>query len=192
MKTPTTPPEITSKITALCNSIAPSKPQYIPVHPTANCKINDCFHNVDMVVQQNGGASVLGWTIWQRANVLIEAEAHSVWKSPQGNLVDITPHSHNEEQILFLEDHSIHYYNKPIPSRRVPLSPSPLVQEFIALFDERDKIMAEATGKQYSIPVNMLSCMVELEQIFQTKVGRNELCPCGSGLKYKRCCGPFE
>ncbi|MCI0512325.1 SEC-C domain-containing protein [candidate division KSB1 bacterium] len=25
----------------------------------------------------------------------------------------------------------------------------------------------------------------------QTKPGRNDLCPCGSGLKYKRCCG-FE
>jgi uncharacterized protein YecA (UPF0149 family) len=22
-----------------------------------------------------------------------------------------------------------------------------------------------------------------------TKVGRNELCPCGSGKKYKKCCG---
>ncbi|HHQ4575443.1 SEC-C metal-binding domain-containing protein [Aeromonas hydrophila] len=21
------------------------------------------------------------------------------------------------------------------------------------------------------------------------KIGRNEKCPCGSGLKYKRCCG---
>jgi uncharacterized protein YecA (UPF0149 family) len=23
----------------------------------------------------------------------------------------------------------------------------------------------------------------------ETKPGRNELCPCGSGLKYKKCCG---
>ncbi|MYI88720.1 MAG: YecA family protein, partial [Gammaproteobacteria bacterium] len=23
----------------------------------------------------------------------------------------------------------------------------------------------------------------------ERKVGRNELCPCGSGKKYKRCCG---
>jgi uncharacterized protein len=23
----------------------------------------------------------------------------------------------------------------------------------------------------------------------RSKIGRNELCPCGSGLKYKRCCG---
>jgi preprotein translocase subunit SecA len=21
------------------------------------------------------------------------------------------------------------------------------------------------------------------------KIGRNDLCPCGSGLKYKKCCG---
>jgi preprotein translocase subunit SecA len=23
----------------------------------------------------------------------------------------------------------------------------------------------------------------------QPKIGRNDLCPCGSGLKYKKCCG---
>ncbi|EKT4479065.1 SEC-C domain-containing protein [Pseudomonas putida] len=27
---------------------------------------------------------------------------------------------------------------------------------------------------------------------FKQKVGRNEACPCGSGEKYKRCCGGFE
>ncbi|MEA3372827.1 MAG: YchJ family protein [Campylobacterota bacterium] len=25
--------------------------------------------------------------------------------------------------------------------------------------------------------------------LFETKIGRNEACPCGSGKKYKRCCG---
>ena len=25
-----------------------------------------------------------------------------------------------------------------------------------------------------------------------SKVGRNELCPCGSGKKYKKCCGKNE
>ena len=24
------------------------------------------------------------------------------------------------------------------------------------------------------------------------KTGRNDLCPCGSGRKYKKCCGPAE
>lgn len=26
----------------------------------------------------------------------------------------------------------------------------------------------------------------------EAKIGRNELCPCGSGLKYKKCCGKNE
>jgi SEC-C motif-containing protein len=26
-------------------------------------------------------------------------------------------------------------------------------------------------------------------KLFNTGIGRNELCPCGSGKKYKRCCG---
>ena len=30
---------------------------------------------------------------------------------------------------------------------------------------------------------------VYLSEANKTKVGRNELCPCGSGLKYKKCCG---
>ncbi|WP_413466092.1 SEC-C metal-binding domain-containing protein [Niallia circulans] len=25
--------------------------------------------------------------------------------------------------------------------------------------------------------------------VFETKVGRNDPCPCGSGEKYKKCCG---
>lgn len=27
------------------------------------------------------------------------------------------------------------------------------------------------------------------QQIRVSKIGRNDLCPCGSGLKYKKCCG---
>ncbi|HOP46863.1 MAG TPA: type I methionyl aminopeptidase [Desulfobacteraceae bacterium] len=31
-----------------------------------------------------------------------------------------------------------------------------------------------------------------LQKNLKTKVGRNDLCPCGSGLKYKKCCLPKE
>lgn len=24
------------------------------------------------------------------------------------------------------------------------------------------------------------------------KIGRNDSCPCGSGIKYKKCCGPYK
>jgi uncharacterized protein YecA (UPF0149 family) len=29
----------------------------------------------------------------------------------------------------------------------------------------------------------------EFAKIPKKKIGRNDLCPCGSGLKYKNCCG---
>jgi len=28
----------------------------------------------------------------------------------------------------------------------------------------------------------------EVNKFYQVKIGRNEPCPCGSGLKFKRCC----
>ena len=30
---------------------------------------------------------------------------------------------------------------------------------------------------------------VHVEQLHSDKVGRNDPCPCGSGKKYKKCCG---
>jgi preprotein translocase subunit SecA len=34
-----------------------------------------------------------------------------------------------------------------------------------------------------------LSSEEEIETKFEKKVARNEPCPCGSGKKYKQCCG---
>jgi len=31
--------------------------------------------------------------------------------------------------------------------------------------------------------------MVKPKPLTVTKIGRNDPCPCGSGLKYKKCCG---
>jgi uncharacterized protein YecA (UPF0149 family) len=35
----------------------------------------------------------------------------------------------------------------------------------------------------------MIKRSLPAERIF-TKPGRNDLCPCGSGVKYKKCCRP--
>lgn len=193
MKLETTPQMITTPIATLCRTISSSlHPQYIKVQPAPESSLNNCFSNVETFISKNGGSRVLGWAIWQRANLFIEAEAHAVWKSPQNELIDITPHSHNEQTILFLEDSSLQYHGNLIPNIRVPLTSSPLVAEFIELFDSRDHIAMDSPGDCYALPSEMYMRMVELEKLFLLKVGRNEPCPCGSGLKYKRCCGQFE
>ncbi len=49
--------------------------------------------------------------------------------------------------------------------------------------DEPDEpVVAEMLDDEYGPPD-----MPETPAAF--KVGRNERCPCGSGLKYKKCCG---
>ena len=34
--------------------------------------------------------------------------------------------------------------------------------------------------------------MKNMERDMMKKIGRNDLCPCGSGKKYKNCCGSVE
>ena len=79
----TTPRVITPEIRELCRSISEHEPVFVAVNVDPGSLINECFHNVDTYIEKHGGQRVLGWSIWQRANVLIEAEAHAIWKSLQ-------------------------------------------------------------------------------------------------------------
>lgn len=49
-------------------------------------------------------------------------------------------------------------------------------------------LMSELPKK---VKMNMLRQLAQIEDrnITQKKVGRNDPCPCGSGKKYKKCCG---
>ena len=188
----TTPHIITPEIRELCRSISEYEPIFVPVIVDPKSLINECFYNVDAYVAEHGGQRILGRSIWQRANVLIEAEAHAVWKSPLGDMVDVTPHSNNETSILFLIDPQMIYDDNCIPNIRRSLTSSSLAAEFIALYNERDQIAAETPGNAYSLSTAMLRRMYEIEQIFNQRVGRNDPCPCQSGTKYKKCCGKYE
>lgn len=187
-----TPSFITTEIEKLCQSISEYKPIIIPVIAAPKSLINECFYNVDAFIAEHGGQRVLGRSIWQKANVLIEAEAHAIWKSPSGDIFDITPHSNNETEILFLIDPKMVYDGNCIPNIRRSLTNSPLVLEYIALFNERDRIMEKTKGGTYSISSNILNRMFEIEQIFSQRVSCNDPCPCQSGIKYKKCCGVYD
>jgi hypothetical protein len=188
----TTPCIIIPQIRELCQSISEYEPVYVEVKADPRSLINECFPNVDTYVKEHGGQSVLGRCIWKRANVLIEAEAHAVWKSPSGDMVDVTPHINREPSILFLVDSKMIYDGNCIPNIRKALTSSPLVAEFINLFNERDLIAAESKESTFSLPADIVRRMFEIEQILNQRVGRNDPCPCQSGMKYKKCCGRYE
>ena len=156
----------------------------------------ECFPNVGQMVREHGGQQINGRAIWQWSNILVEAEAHAVWKSPEGKLVDITPHDNGEEQILFLCDESMIYSGEQIGNIRLALTGSPLAAELIELSEKTEKIMSEykpgtkipLTELQRKI-VPLASRRQELIMQLNRKAERNEPCPCMSGLKYKKCCG---
>lgn len=192
----TTPNMITEDILKLCKQINKNTPIYVPVVPAAGTEINECFGNVEKVVKQRGGIAVNGWVIWKMANILVEAEAHSVWKSENGELIDVTPHLEHESQILFLPDDKLKYNEENIGNIRMALTESKLVKEYIELNNEffnilqkykpHEKIYLCDLPERYFEIQNRLA---ELNALFKTKVGRNDKCPCGSGMKYKKCCG---
>lgn len=195
-KMESTPMRITDAVRKLCKGISGNSPIYIPVIPENGATINECFGNVENVVKRKGGTSVNGWAIWQMANILVEAEAHSVWKNQDGELIDITPHIGGENRILFLPDDKMEYRGENIGNIRMPLTESVLVKEYIELHEELFEIL-----QKYK-PHERINCenlpercheigkrLLKLEQQFHAKVGRNDKCPCGSGLKYKKCCG---
>jgi preprotein translocase subunit SecA len=51
----------------------------------------------------------------------------------------------------------------------------------------RDGRLADSSGQAYESAQQATRTVVAPRSV--TKVGRNELCPCGSGKKYKKCCG---
>lgn len=183
---------MTREIKRFCRKIAPkSSVIAVPVKPAANALLNECFPNVKAMIKEHDGNMIPGWTIWQWANILIEAEAHAIWKSPSGELIDITPHDAGEEKIFFLPDSTVAFDGMRIPSRRMPLTGSSLVKEFVGLMERRDTILCSISGPSVTIPAELSMRLEILKRQLNTEVSRNKLCPCGSGLRYKNCCGPY-
>ncbi len=143
-----TPESITPEIEFFCKYISPSVPQFVPVKPAPNAMINECFNNVDRYIRDFGGKKISGRAIWQRANILLNAEAHAVWLSTNGEMIDVTPHIGGDKQILFLEDSSVNYQGNVIPSIYIPLTDSPLAKEFVELLGIKDRTLVEYGGKE--------------------------------------------
>jgi hypothetical protein len=195
------PGDIFPYVADFCRSIAPdSIPFFIDVTAEAADAPVDCVGNVRRRIAAHGGEEVLGWKIWEWYGVMIEAEFHMMWRSPDGRLIDVTPNFVPFDRVLFLPDPALMYAEQQVNNIRNPLSSDPRVREFIAAADQIFAINNDGErATQFEIilsseEVRTLQAL-ELKKaqlqilIERTSPGRNELCRCGSGLKYKRCCG---
>lgn len=81
---------------------------------------------------------------------------------------------------------------KPIEIENPPALVDDIPDKNEDIPDERaamDKIFAQYGGRERMAEMLMQRLGEMGEQAKKRKVGRNEPCPCGSGKKYKKCCG---
>lgn len=70
-------------------------------------EIDNCHLNVLIKCNMDEGNFCFGWMFVQdKSQNYVEAQFHCVWRSPEGNLVDITPRIFNMERIMFIPDYS--------------------------------------------------------------------------------------
>ena len=200
MIVPITPKNITKEIRDFCNDVSPGEsPAQLLIQPASKAISGECFPNVNAQIKKLGGSLQHGWKITQILNLILEAEFHGVWISPEGKTIDITPDP-VDTRSLFIPDRKAKYEYKQVDSIRRPLVNDPLVHEYIAVHKNIFEIMnrgalAYQTGKvrvnnnEYQQNLMRLGRILHLLEPPIGKVGRNDPCPCGSGSKFKKCCG---
>ena len=144
MRTTRVPDKVTAPIRRLCNRVhIASVATFVSVGPEPGGGLCDCFAIVDRKVERAGGSVCYGWTVWFLPGIMVEGEFHAVWRSPDGELLDVTPNPLNSDRILFITDPKRKYEGKQVDNIRVPLSKDPRVREFIELARERFLVMNE-------------------------------------------------
>ena len=174
------PSDITPEILTFCRQLDPTRaPLWVPVRLAPGGAGPHDFAHLKSHVASHGGRIQYGWTIWEHPGWYLEAEFHPLWISPQGELIEISPAADAAElpRILFLPDTTRTFGGEDIPNRFHALSTSPdvvpVVQhaEFLARLQAETRTQARKALSQAGNPA------------------RNDPSPCGSGLKYKKCCG---
>ena len=195
-----TPPVITKQLLNLAANLARGQtPIYLQVQSETDAKANECFQNVQSKIRRENGSIVYGWQLWEWQHILVEAEFHAVWRSPTGELTEITPKQDNEERILFLPDPVRVYHGVTVDNVRVPLRDDALIHHYITVSKEITKVMnrgKKANLEGYvSVPAHEIEPLLEMKGLVQSMLVKglraHDSCLCQSGKKYKRCHGRF-
>jgi hypothetical protein len=137
---------------------------FVPVLPRPDSVPDNCTEDVERQVPECGGEAVLGWMIWAWPGIMAEAVFHSIWRSPDGTLLDVNRKADGEDRVLFFFDPKLTYTNERIPTVRVALRDHPLVQEFVHIADEFDAEFAAQYGRYFLGDVTLRGRLLELGQ----------------------------
>jgi len=176
-----------------------NSPVIVPIRHEIYSIKDNCFYNVMDKVTNDNGQIVYGWKL-HKSIFLEEAERHAVWKSPSGDLIDVTPDEVYKDKILFLEDDKGWVYNGTYSDNvRVNTTANPLVDDFILLNETITKLWQ--TGKRNSrLEIAILEPVakaiaflnndkLEREKYILSNNNPDNICYCGQGRYYRDCHG---
>jgi len=187
----TTPVKISEHIVTFCKKLDPrQKPIFVPVIPSPSVRADHCFYDVQKKTSADGGRIQYGWTIWGKPGVLLEAEFHAIWVSPDNELIDVTPKVDGEQQILFLPDTDRIWEGEMVDNVRFLLLDNAYTRHLIRYSEARFKLRKKYWRDGESIiPFEEVQQFERQYGMHNVKLGRNDPCYCGSGKKYKKCHG---
>lgn len=200
---PITPCIESESVTALLRKINPgTNPFYVKCKPNPLMIQNECFHLVDQYVKEHGGERINGWSLWEQPSLYIEAEFHAIWKSPEGNYLDLNYRTQKTENILFLPQPDLLYEGYQRNNIRIPLTNNKNVHDFLKFKDYEYEFLnrGERKGMHGEIhltdPVELIEYKNLTHSLFMLGIEINRLikpltnydpCICGSGKKAKWC-----
>ncbi len=172
---------------------------YVDCYPEGG-EMSNCFPIVEKRIQKSGGSQVLGWAIW-KINVLVQAEFHAVWKTSEGDLMDISPRVGYFKRILFVPDPKAKYEGKQVDNIRINISSNEVVNDHIEVCESIFKIenkgdrayqhRLELKGKEACTLKILRAYKPMLIAIALQGFSHQGTCFCGSGEKYKDCHRPL-
>jgi hypothetical protein len=198
MYTTTTPARIDPCVRRLIETVTPGgHATYLEVHPEPGAAVNGCFSNVRAKCAREGGRMLCGWQLWEWPRVLLEAEFHAVWLSPQGDMVEITPKAHGETTVLFVPDERRGYDGQVVDNVRMALQEDRLIRHFIQVSEAIVQVKVRdgrATGQGYVwVPAEHIAPLRQVQRFLGRSIHsglrEHDPCLCGSGSRYRRCHG---
>lgn len=148
---------------AICESAGFAEIHYVDIEPAPLATPHRSYEHVCRHVDQHDGTPILGWIVRAAPALYYEAAFHTVWRRPDGVLVDITPRPHDSQTLFALDGRSLTapYDPRLWPTRRaktyvphhaaadrakpVSLPKDPLesaLDEFLAAADRHDALVA--------------------------------------------------
>lgn len=154
-----------------CQTVVPgSSPISVPLRAKPGSPLIECFAIVPEHIATHGGEQLNGWAIWHAEGLYIEAEFHAIWRSPTGEVIDLTPRPVPMDSITFLADPSREYRGRQVDNIRQPLTNDRDVIRFLHLAGLKFKMLNHGELAQQqaidtaTLPPRMLREWIKLEK----------------------------